>query len=84
MNDWQQMVDILSSNVEDLAAALHSLLRAMSIEIKDEPQTTNAVAAQAQASTSASSSTSVNWQKLTLQLRNSGRRQSKQSTSATW
>lgn len=35
-NDWQQMVDLLSSNVEDLTASLHALLRTMSLESKDD------------------------------------------------
>ena len=36
-NDWKSMVDILSSNTEDLAVGLHNLLLRMSEEVRDEP-----------------------------------------------
>jgi len=62
-NDWQQMVEILSSNVEDLAAGMHQLLKTISTDGRDDPKTGGAAAA--------SSTGAVSWDKLTLQLRNS-------------
>ncbi|CAE7481788.1 unnamed protein product, partial [Symbiodinium sp. CCMP2456] len=36
-NDWKSMVEILSSNTEDLAVGMHNLLLRMSEESRDEP-----------------------------------------------
>jgi len=55
-NDWTLMVGILSSNVEDLAAGLHNLLRKMNFETKDDPKS--------------GSSSEMNWEKLSLETRN--------------
>jgi len=63
-NDWQQMVDMLSSNVEDLAAGMHMLLSNMANEEEDKPLGSGAVAA-------AGSGNAVSWGVLTLQSRNS-------------
>jgi len=58
-NDWKFMVEILSSNNEDLAASLHSLLRKMGAELKDEPK-----------AAALSSDGSFSWEKLNLETRN--------------
>jgi len=56
--DWKLMVEIMSSNTEDLAVGLHNLLRKMSLETRDEPKGTAANAPE------------LNWEKLTLESRN--------------
>uniref|UniRef100_A0A7S1FB82 RZ-type domain-containing protein n=1 Tax=Noctiluca scintillans TaxID=2966 RepID=A0A7S1FB82_NOCSC len=57
LNDWKHMVSILSSNGEDLAAALHFLLRDMSVNGVDDPR--------------GQTGSQRSWEKLTLQARNS-------------
>eukprot|EP00416_Gambierdiscus_australes_P022298 CAMPEP_0171071764 /NCGR_PEP_ID=MMETSP0766_2-20121228/10492_1 /TAXON_ID=439317 /ORGANISM="Gambierdiscus australes, Strain CAWD 149" /LENGTH=896 /DNA_ID=CAMNT_0011528315 /DNA_START=23 /DNA_END=2713 /DNA_ORIENTATION=- len=68
-NDWRQMVDLLSSNVEDLSATLHNLLRLMSIELRDDPKL--GTHATGQAASSSEAAATVNWEKLSLNMRNS-------------
>jgi len=58
-NDWKHLVDNLSSNCEDLAAALHALLRKMSVEVRDLPKGNSAK----------SDYSSLSWEKLGLQAR---------------
>jgi len=64
-NDWKQMVELLSSNVEDLAATLHNLIGLISTQSNDNPK-------QAAASGSSGAAESVpDWSTLTLAKRNS-------------
>jgi len=69
-NDWQQAVEILSSNTEDLAATLHNLLKIISTELRDEPKAGSSYVVPASSSTD-SGLPAVNWEKLNLQMRNS-------------
>merc|ERR1740121_573469 len=55
-NDWKLMVDILSTNVEDLAAGMHELLRKMGSEPRDEPK--------------GQAGGDLNWEKMNLEGRN--------------
>merc|ERR1719394_224920 len=57
-NDWKSMVDILSSNTEDLCAGMHELIRKMSSEARDDPKG-GAVAAAFDG-----------WESMTLEARN--------------
>lgn len=63
-SDWQHLVENLSSNGEDLAAALHNLLRNMHVEKRDDPKGIGAAAA-------APSGGDLSWERLNLQARNS-------------
>jgi hypothetical protein len=65
MSDWKQMVELLSSNVEDLAATLHNLLGQMGQQSRDDPKSTEAAAS------ASSGRDAPNWSKLSLPVRNS-------------
>jgi len=59
LNDWAQMVEMMSSNGEDLAASMHALLASMASEKEGPGDVAKGGAGE------------VNWSKLTLRLRNS-------------
>jgi hypothetical protein len=63
-NDFQQMVEIVDSNTEDLAAVMHKLLTDISAKMRDDPKSAGGAAA-------ASADNSPNWEKLALAQRNS-------------
>jgi hypothetical protein len=57
LNDWHQMVEMMSSNTEDLSAALHALVASMACSSPDAPK--------------GQAGDEPNWTKLNLQTRNS-------------